>query len=68
MHVFVGVIFSMSTTTPIYECILTVVDLHNLYRYVYIFQIIRRYDIVLVQEIRDSKGQAIVKLLDEVNK
>jgi len=31
-------------------------------------QIILKYDIILIQEIRDSKGTAIKKLLQEVNK
>lgn len=31
-------------------------------------KIIRRYDIILIQEIRDSKGTAIQQLLDKVNR
>ena len=33
-----------------------------------ILQVILRYDVILIQEIRDSSGKAIVDLLSLVNK
>jgi len=33
----------------------------------YLLQIVRRYDIILIQEIRDKSGKAIDTLVDAVN-
>ena len=38
------------------------------YNYFSVLQIILRYDVILVQEIRDISGKAIVDLLSLVNK
>ena len=37
------------------------------YYYYYYMQIIQRYDIILIQEIRDSRETAIYKLQEKVN-
>ena len=38
------------------------------FRFAMILQIILRYDVILIQEIRDISGKAIVDLLSLVNK
>ena len=32
------------------------------------FQIVRRYDILLIQEVRDSSGKAFISLMEHVNR
>ena len=48
------------------QCFITCPD-YNIFPFC-ILQIILRYDVILIQEIRDISGKAIVDLLSLVNK